>query len=218
MMTIKIKIIFFSLVLFSVQSLFGAISIKSIDSFTKATYDSATGFERIFEIDINKTAGPAVSYFLTISSGSSGNSLMRTAIDPLTSSSIVYYLYDDTANMNVIRDISDIPSEAEVISGTFPVTTGGPSLQIVSCAVVIPSGFFLPSGDFSDSVTFDLYEGDLSSYVFVESKSVDFSFEVLPVIELALVNTGEPFDPARTTLDFAFGNILILNWPQALLQ
>ncbi len=80
-MTIKKNIIFYTIIFFSVQSLFGQISIKTIDRFTKAIYDSATGFERIFEIDISKKAGAAVSYFLTVSPGTSGNSLLRMAVN-----------------------------------------------------------------------------------------------------------------------------------------
>ena len=78
------------------------------------TYNPSIGTEIAGTIEVSHK-GPAATFFVTLSAGTSGSFAMRTVTTG--SDSLNYQLYDDLVNYNVIKDLSASPGPGEVLHG-----------------------------------------------------------------------------------------------------
>jgi len=115
------RFIFLTLfICFASASAFSAITLK-IQTITKNVRADYTGD---LQIEITETIrirhkGDATDYFLTFSEGQSNDADNRALIDPGTSETLPYQLYDGATGMNILKDNLPIADISNVISGTF---------------------------------------------------------------------------------------------------
>jgi spore coat protein U-like protein len=181
-----------------------ALSLSSSSTYKRTDYSSQNGTTIEWSFTVSHS-GAAVSWFIGVSGGHSGNSSSRTLFSWSVPDKLNYYIYDNETEKNILKDASDNPSSSEVISGSFSAS-GSTQYQNITITVVVPSGLFSSSGEFGDTVKVQLYEGTPSSYkVIWQSINVNHVFVVPEIMEISIVDTNNPFDPSSTSETFAFG-------------
>lgn len=122
-----------------------------------------------------------------------------------------YQLYKDTGFANILKDVPDITSANDVVTGGFG---GGGTTQSLDYYFRIPynadvAPALLSSGTFTDSFTVNLYEGSdpLSFATPVDTENVTVTVTVPKMIAISLVSTGSVFLENETTKNLNFGSM-----------
>lgn len=182
--------------------LFSAVTIKKAPSRYRETYVMESDTVLTGEITILHQ-GDAADFFITLSSGQSGDVNNRKAVN-----SGVYtlnYRFETTAG-DIIQDLTVSPTYDHILTGSFPASSGKQTLK-VSFYLVLPGGQFPAEGSFLDSVQITLYQGNLSSWILRESSLLTMEFISRKRTELSIVPSGMSFDSTRTTLSLDWGII-----------
>ena len=147
-----------------------------------------------------KTDKEDVPFFVTFSINSSGN-LPRNLS---SGANILHYqIYDSLSQNNVL---SDLPTASinEVLSGVF---SPDEMEKRFTYFVVIPALQIQPPGTYQDSVTLTVHEGTLNSYKSDRSTVITIATQVARLVELSIVNRGQPFVPESVTKELNFGGL-----------
>jgi len=148
--------------------------------------------------------GTGTSYFTTFSAGQGGSFAPRLASDG-AGNSLAYYLYDDIAMRNILKDLSISPTSAEVLLGNFPDSSKFQT-QSWNFSVAIPAGTFPVAGTYSDTVVMTLYPGTLSSHgTAADQSSFSLTLKVPKLMDLSLVAVNSFFDLNSVALTMDFG-------------
>lgn len=160
--------------------------------------------------------GPESAFFVTVSAGGSGGFEPRRAYDG-SGASVAYNLYDSADQDNILKDVTVNPSPGEVVSGTFPATTGqgGPwQRQSFTFAFVVPStggsvGSLPVAGEYTDTIVATLYQGTLGSYTTTDQQqTTGVAITVPPILELEIVQSGGTFGTGGLEYAMNFGVLL----------
>ena len=200
---IAIFILIFSMV-FTVFS-FGAVSltIKTVNKRVSAVYDASSDVEITETITIEHK-GDATEFFLTFSTGQSGDFQNRQMTDNKVADILLYQLYDSSVTKNILKDLSGVVDVDNILTGQF-AASGTKQTDTVTYVYFIPADQFVSNGNYSDDVTVTLFEGNLVSWVEHDSQSVSYEVDMEEIAEISLVQSGQPFSPFQTELLFDFG-------------
>jgi spore coat protein U-like protein len=142
--------------------------------------------------------GPATRYFLTFAAGQSGK--FNARLLKSGASQLSYQIYDNPANRNVLKDLSANPSATEVLTGSFPCSSGLQQ-QSLNFTVFLPAGQLPAAGQYRDAVLVELYSGTPRCHGW---RRAFFCLSILvamnTVLEVSLVRPGAPFDNKSTAL------------------
>jgi len=198
------KIIFLLFTFFLLENIHSATTRLRISSFTRIinlNYDLNGGAEIVQTLTL-KHKGDAVNYFLTFSSGNSGQWSNRQVSK--NSSVLSYQVYSDSSKINILKDLADNPSANEIISGSF-AASGSFQFETITYTIYVPIGQFDIAGIYNDTFDVTLYSGDLSSYIQKASKRHRVKVTMPASLELSVTQTGIPFDDSSTSIDMNFG-------------
>ena len=187
----------------------GISSVHGMGMSMFASSDLNTTYDRsetiiLEDFTVLNLADSTEVYFVTFSGGQSGSTSSRYLTDG--SNQISYGIYDDTVGSTILRDIEDEPASNEVLSGTV----GSYATEGHSYAVIVDPDQFPPAGSYTDTFTIGLYTGtvgDLPSAQEEDTQSVNLTVTVEPVLDVALVDTGQPFNEEDTSLSINFGTL-----------
>jgi spore coat protein U-like protein len=168
------------------------------------TYSPVIGTDIIGTLEV-RHKGPAVTFFVTLSAGTSGSFAARTL--STGAENLNYQLYDNLIDRNVIKDLSASPGPGEVLHGSAEEYDGFlPQTIQLPYVISIPAGQQLGAGTYDDSLTISLYTGTLSDPALVTTATLTISGPVANAIDLALVDPGlsfPAFNPqTATVMDF----------------
>ena len=121
-----------------------------------------------------------------------------------TSDELFYQLYDSSVSMNVLLDIGDSPTIANVLFGSFGASASWQTV-IVSFTLIIPADQYVPKDTYADAFDVTLYSGDLTTYLSEDTANVGVSSVVPEIVEVSVIPTGAAFDPLATQLDLDYG-------------
>jgi len=147
--------------------------------------------------------GDATDFFLTFSSGQSPSFSPRLMADG-AGSFIEYELYDDILTRNVLKDLSAGPSANEILSGFFPASTKWQTLD-VTYTLFVQEGQFVSQGAYDDSFILSLYEGNPIVWTEHDSQAISLQAQMPQILDVAVVNSGIPFDVLSQELVLDFG-------------
>ncbi len=148
--------------------------------------------------------GTGTPYFTTFSPGQGGTFAPRLASDG-AGNSLAYYVYDDVAQRNILKDLSVSPSPAEVLSGSFPDSSKFQT-QTRNFAVAIPAGTFPVAGTYTDTLIMTLYPGTVTSHgTSADQSSFSLTIKVPKLMDLSLVAANSFFDLNSVALTMDFG-------------
>jgi hypothetical protein len=169
--------------------------------FTATTYNQTVSF------DVSGGAiTVACSYFLTLSTGSSGNNAQRTLV--LGGKSLNYNAYTDSTNTNILKDLTTATA-SQVITGSFGIGSGLTNHHTFSWTIAPQQITNSTTAPFSDTVTLTLYTGVLTVLpVQVATQTLTFQSTVDSDVDLALVSSGSAFNIASTLETVDFGNLV----------
>ena len=183
------------------QAQFSLQNLKDI-SFT---YNPEAGHEETVAIQV-KHKGDASNYFLSFSRGSSDTFDPRTLIQT-PDYTLAYFLYDNSSDRNILKDLSVAVTSSEVLEGSFPAKVkGGWQTQTLNFTFYMEPGLYDLFGTYNDTVTVSLYDGTPDNPGGVQD-SLSFTIKVKldKVIALSIVDTGRVFDPPTVQKTFDFG-------------
>jgi spore coat protein U-like protein len=184
------------------MSLYGAVTLKKVNTYQRAIYNNLTGFDISQGITVAHS-GDAEDFFITISGGITNNTSNRLLRSP-DGDTVNYQMFDNPTRRTILRDLQDLPSSTEVLSGSF---VANEKKMDVEYYYSMPSGLFPAAADYTDSVTVTLYRGTLGSFTEVDSQNVTVNLEVQNDVKLSIVDQGGFFDSAQTTNTMDFGVI-----------
>jgi spore coat protein U-like protein len=144
--------------------------------------------------------GNPVAFFVTFNRSSQGGDRRRAAFG---SDSLEYQVYQAATNRTVLKDLPAANAN-EVLLGTFGLSE---TMKELSYAVVVPPEQIKPAGRYSDQLKITVYQGTLGNFVEKDSKTVNMSVLVNQVAEMAVVNSGAPFDPLANSQRLEFGEL-----------
>ena len=186
---------------FSVSGVY-TLKIQSIANNLRPDYGITTQTELVETISI-RHKGDALDFFVTFSAGQSGTALARSMVSG-TSDELFYQLYDSSVSMNVLLDIGDSPTIANVLFGSFGASASWQTV-IVSFTLIIPADQYVPKDTYADAFDVTLYSGDLTTYLSEDTANVGASSVVPEIVEVSVIPTGAAFDPLATQLDLDYG-------------
>jgi hypothetical protein len=184
------------------QTLSFSVAAKSI----AFNYDYSQNTEAVNVLTV-KHKGVATDIFVTFStSQSSGLYSPRHLSAPPSTDVLVYEIYDDAVQQNVLKDLSGSPSANEVLSGTFAASASFQTLDL-SYTILALASQFVAEGGYDDSYTITLYQGTfgVGTPTVADTVVVDLTGNVDSVVEVSVVATGAPFGSSPTGLLFDFG-------------
>lgn len=153
----------------------------------------------------NSTQG-ACNYFLTFDYGSS-NSFTNRSVKK-GSDVWPYQITADTAGLQILKRFPDVNSCNDVIcdklQGNVHYNTKTSSYTVGFDA----SNDWRSAGDYTETVTVRLYQGNTSNYTLRDSKTFLLTFGSHKKADLSVVSSGGSFDLAKTTHTINFGNNL----------
>ncbi len=196
------KILALMILITTGMSLYGAVTLQRARD-PKATYNNLTGVDKATKIVI-KHSGGAEDFFVTISGGGTNNTSNRLLLTP-DGDTVSYQCYDDPTRKIIIRDLVDLPSSNEVLSGSFAANERRITLEYYYS---LPSGLFPAAAtnfEYSDTLTVTLYSGTLASFTEVASTNITATLRVRNDVNLSIVDQGGFFDSAQTTSTMDFG-------------
>ena len=165
-------------------------------------FDAAQTVQSI-TFDVRKTGPSGCDYFVGISVGGSGSYSRQLAGGGDT---LDYNLYTTASRANVIKDVPTATVN-EIISGSLP-GSGTQSNSHTIYFYIAPQQIVSPA-QYTDSIQFKVYSGDLSSYSLEQTKNVTMRAQVNQVAELSLVDTNQPFDALDTLQTLDFGTLVM---------
>ncbi len=148
--------------------------------------------------------GIACVYFVTFSTGQSGNFTARRASSG--ANLLSYQIYDSMSGRNVLKDLTANPSLSEVLTGSFPASGTTWITQNISYTVHLPPGQLPPAGTYSDTIAMEVYVGTPASHG-ARQQRVSFSLGITmtAALDVSLVPTGAGFSASSTALTLDFG-------------
>ena len=186
------------------------LKIQSIANNVTPDYGITTQTELVETISI-KHKGEALDFFVTFSAGQSGTALARSMVTG-TSDELFYQLYDSAVSMNVLLDIGDSPTMANVLSGSFGASASWQTID-VSFTLIIPADQYVPKDTYDDDIDVTLYSGNLTTYLSEDPANFGVRSVIPEFLEISVIPTGAAFDPGATQLDLDYG---ILNEGESL--
>lgn len=198
------RILLILLTFFLLESIYSANTSLRISSFTRninLNYDLNGGAEIVQTLTL-KHKGDALDYFLTYSSGDSGQWNNRQVSN--SGSVLSYQVYSDSSKINVLKDLGDNPSANELITGSF-AASGSFQFTTISYTIYVPIGQFDLAGVYNDAFDVTLYSGNLSAYTQEGSKTHGLKVTMPASLELSVTPTGIPFDDSSTSMNMNFG-------------
>lgn len=162
------------------------------------------------QVQIDKANEEACDFGIGITKGGGASYATRRAITG--SKTISYNLYKQSALTNVIKDVPDISSVNDVVTGGFQ--TGTNLSQTILYYLEIPynlatSPSLVGAGTYTDSFTLSLYEGSdpLAFVTAVDDATISLTITVPSMIGISLVDSGGSFQSANTTRNINFGTL-----------
>lgn len=169
------------------------------------TWNLNFNFQSIL-VTINKTKKPACSFGLGFTKGSAGDYSTRSLASG--GNSLTYQLFGDVGLTQILKDVPDITSSAQVVTGSF--SSGANQSQTATYYMQIPSTSPLkPPGTYQDSFLIHLYEGSnpLNFNNADATASVTLSTIIPRMLEISLVSSGGGFNTVQTSQTINFGTL-----------
>jgi spore coat protein U-like protein len=182
------------------MSLYGAVTLKKVNTYQRAIYNNLTGFDISQGITVAHS-GDAEDFFITISGGITNNTSNRLLRSP-DGDTVNYQMFDNPTRRTILRDLQDLPSSTEVLSGSF---VANEKKMDVEYYYSMPSGLFPAAAAYTDTLTVTLYSGTLNNFQEVESQNITVALTVRNDVQLSIVDPGGYFDPVQTTSTMDFG-------------
>jgi hypothetical protein len=150
-----------------------------------------------FKVRLTGDPGP---FFVTFSRGASGTERRQAAF---ASNSLEYHMYDSITRRTELKDLPAANGN-EVLQGAF-----GPreTVKELSYTILVPPQQVKPAGRYTDQFKITVYQGTLTTFVEKDARTVSFAVRMEEVTELALVESGAPFDPKAKTQKVDFGKL-----------
>lgn len=158
---------------------------------------------------VRKSKKQECDYSVTFGKGSASNyeRRMRNGTNELR-----YQLYKDSSLTQILKEVPDLTSSSDYISGSFPEEAS--QAQTVTYYVQIPydpagDRRTQPSGVYTDNFTVKLYE-DKNHNTFHKPEdvaNVQISATIPKLLEISLVDSGAGFDASATSRTENFGNL-----------
>lgn len=147
-----------------------------------------------------RLTGDPCSFFVTFSRSAPGEDRRRAAF---ASDSLEYQIYDSINRRTGLKDLPAANAN-EVLLGAFGP---GETVKELSYAIVVPPEQVKPSGRYTDQLKITVYQGTPANFIEKDSRTVSFSVRVEAVTEMAVVNSGAPFDPQAKSQKLDFGKL-----------
>ncbi|MBF0360884.1 MAG: hypothetical protein HQK49_07725 [Oligoflexia bacterium] len=143
------------------------------------------------------------SYFVGISKGRSSDYNRNLY---LGNSKLPMQLYKNNSSNYIIKDIPDIRSDSDCITGTFIKKNKIlENILTYKTTLSLPANIML-AGTYTESYTVNLYQGTVSSGGLIQSsKTLTYTYNYPTKIDLSLVSSGAPFDLTSTYQNLNFG-------------
>lgn len=125
------------------------------------SYASDSDFSKSFDFTVARQGQGDIDFFVTVDGGLLNSYEPRYAASG--SNRIAYYIYDNLTDRNVLKSGTGV-SAPNVISGGFTNPSSWYESATVGYSIFVPSGQFLPLGEYRDTLTFTLYTGTPDHY------------------------------------------------------
>lgn len=169
--------------------------------------------------DIN----PTTVYSLTLSRGPSfdrscgnfligfskgvANSYTRLARNSTTGTTLSYNFYNSSNASNILKDIPDANSTAELLTGSIS-RHSSKDINYYFTLGTLGSTSLTRGGLYRDTITVSTYSGTMNeNNGFETSQTLSVNITVPKVASLSLVNTGSAYDSASTNKTLDFGEL-----------
>lgn len=159
-------------------------------------------------VSITRTGSNSSScnnFFLAFTKGWAGN-YNRRALNLFNGDMIYYNVYKFANSTGVLKEPSDITSTNEVLFGTIAKNETKTLTYYFTMAAI--SGVPPRSGTYIDVIQVQAYAGTYTNIVSYEGyRDLYVYLNVAKFISLALVDTGDVYDPAKTSKTLDFGEL-----------
>lgn len=173
-----------------------------------AVYDPQEYLQTVSFDVRGEATGATCEYFVTLSAGQSGDFNQRKLSE--MTNRLNYNAYTDSGKSGILKALPTA-TQNEIITGSFPVavalaqTNTHKFFWAINPQQVVPASG-TPYAD--GNLTLSLYSGLLSlSPTLVATKTLTFQARVDSSVDVALVESGKPFDIGETTQLIDFGTL-----------
>jgi len=157
--------------------------------------------------------GQGTDFFITFSTGQSGQFANRYLLDPVSGGIMYYQIYDNAAARRILVDLSAGPSSSQVLSGSFTdaeAGAGGGTTKDMTFVVILDPDQFPLAGQYSEEVRLELWAGTAENPLGGGPEAtviMSMSAQMDQVMDMSLVSSGGAFDAASTELTLDFGEL-----------
>lgn len=157
--------------------------------------------------------GQGTDFFITFSTGQSGQFANRYLLDPVSGGIMYYQVYDNAADRRILVDLSAGPSLSQVLSGSFSdaeAAAGGGTTKDLTFVVILDPDQFPLAGQYAEELRLELWAGtpDNPRGGGPEDTAImSMSAQMDQVMDISLVPSGGSFDSSRTELTLDFGEL-----------
>ncbi len=158
----------------------------------------------VFTVKANTNPG-GCSFFVVFDYGSSNSYSTRSL--KMSGNNWPFQIAKDSSGNQIIKNFPDVSSSNDVLSGDLAGADNNTQVNVNYWALLNLTNPWLRFGNYTENLTASLYRGTISSYEFIQSKSISFNYNVPKRVDLSLVSTGGAFDLTQTTKTMDFGSL-----------
>lgn len=156
---------------------------------------------------IRRTGGNGCDFFFTFDYGSGGSYNNRRLVQ--NSYSVPMNIYKDSAHTQILKQLPDATTTADVITGTFPNGNPSPSTITITFYPQLGSTSYNRFGSYTDSFRGKVYNGTPAANFGEEDHAdINMTYTMAKKIDLSIVPTGGVFNLADVTENISFGSLV----------
>ncbi|HEX7675595.1 MAG TPA: hypothetical protein VF412_15575 [Bdellovibrio sp.] len=200
------KLVIFSIII-AMTSLAKAASCTNMQFQTSPTvinFSSNSQFQGTFTVKANTQPG-GCSFFIVFDYGL--NTSYATRGMYMLPYKWPYSITKDPAGIYNIKNILDVSSENDVITGTLTSGNSNATTNVNFYSTLDTSNPWLRFGNYMDYTTAQLYVGTIANRQFVGSILMGVNYNAPKRVDLSLVPTGSAFSLTDTDEVMNFGNL-----------
>ncbi|MEK2643851.1 spore coat protein U domain-containing protein [Bdellovibrio sp. BCCA] len=171
---------------------------------TNIDFTTSLTVQPTITVKANTHPGPC-DFFITFDYGTSTSATGRSL--KAGSSQWPFQLYKNSSATQILKRFPNVSSNSDVVTGYLADGSSDRQVNVSYWAILNTTNPWLRFGNYTETITANLYRGTISSYTFVESRSISFNYNAPKRVDISLVATGAAFNINDTTETMNFGTI-----------
>ncbi|WII70785.1 hypothetical protein QJS83_09965 [Bdellovibrio sp. 22V] len=171
---------------------------------TNVNFNSGATVNPTIIVKANTNPGPC-DFFITVNYGSSTTFTNRSL--KMGSNSWPFQLTKNPSATQILKNFPDVSGNNDVLTGYLVGGSSDQQVVVNYWAAINQTNPWLMYGNYTESITFTLYKGTLSSYSLAQSGTVTFNYNAPKRVDISVAATGGNFNINDTTETLNFGSM-----------